>query len=250
MSEQFRYIKSDFYKLWHSPLVMLHFGFSICGAGIVMIYVLFSKSNEINKLAAFFQLLAVAFPFAIGIVCQIVAEQEAKAGNFQNILTLPNRAKSIISKLSILLFFGLLSAILCTALFGVFFSLTGSMLAISLEVIILIPTVIWGSNILIYIFQYLIALRFGGNFCIAVGVAGSLLSALLQTGLGTGIWFIIPYGLGIRFSEFAFKKVLSLAVHIDLEIKIGIIFCVTATSVIMGVIIFWFSKYDGNRISD
>ena len=77
MSEQFRYIKSDFYKLWHSPLVMLHFGFSICGAGIVMIYVLFSKSNEINKLAAFFQLLAVAFPFAIGIVCQIVAEQEA-----------------------------------------------------------------------------------------------------------------------------------------------------------------------------
>ena len=90
----------------------------------------------------------------------------------------------------------------------------------------------------------------GGNFCIAVGVAGSLLSALLQTGLGTGIWFIIPYGLGIRFSEFALKKALSLAVHIDLEIKIGIIFCVTATSVIMGVIIFWFSKYDGNRISD
>lgn len=54
MNEQFRYIKSDFYKLWHSPFVMLHFGFSICGVGMVMIYVLFSKSNEINKLAAFF----------------------------------------------------------------------------------------------------------------------------------------------------------------------------------------------------
>ena len=96
----------------------------------------------------------------------------------------------------------------------------------------------------------MIALRFGGNFCIAVGVVGSLLSVLLQTGLGTGIWFIIPYGLGIRFSEFALKRVLSLAVDIDLEIKIGVMFCIIATSVIMGVIIFWFSRYDGNRISD
>ncbi len=250
MGEQFRYIKSDFYKLRHSSFIMLHLGFSICGVGIMIIYALFSKSNEINKLAAFFQILAIAFPFAIGIVCQVVAEQEAKAGNFQNILTLPHKTKSIISKLSILLLFGLLSAILSTALFGVFFSLTGSTLALSFEIIILIPTVIWGSNILIYIFQYMIALRFGGNFCIAVGVVGSLLSVLLQTGLGTGIWFIIPYGLGIRFSEFALKRVLSLAVDIDLEIKIGVMFCIIATSVIMGVIIFWFSRYDGNRISD
>ena len=250
MVEQFRYIKSDFYKLWHSPFIMLHLVFSICGAGSVIIYALFSKSNEINKLAAFFQILAMTFPFAIGIVCQIVAEQEAKAGNFQNILTLPHRTKSIISKLSILLLFGLLSAILSTALFGVFFSLTGSTLALSFEIIVLIPTILWGSNILIYAFQYLLALRFGGNLCIAVGVTGSLLAALLQTGLGTGIWFIIPYGLGIRFSEFELKRVLGLAIDIDMEIRIGVIFCVIATSVIMGVIFFWFSRYDGNRTSD
>lgn len=250
MGEQFRYIKSDFYKLWHSPFFMLHFGFSICGAGSVIIYSLFSKSDEINKLAAFFQILAITFPFAIGIVCQIAAEQEAKAGNFQNILTLPHRIKSIISKLFILLLLGLLSAILSTALFGIFFSLTSSTLTLSFEIIVLMPSVIWGSNIMIYIFQYLAALRFGGNFCIAVGAAGSLLSALLQTGLGTGIWFIIPYGLGIRFSKFALKRILNLAVHIDLEIKIGVMFCVIATSVIMGVIFFWFSRYDGNRISD
>lgn len=245
MGEQFRYIKSDFYKLRHSPFITLHLCFPICGAGIVLIYAMLSKSDEVNKLAAFFQILAIAFPFAIGIVCQIVAGQEAKAGNFQNILTLPHRAKSMVSKLSIMLIFGLLSAILSTALFGVFCVLAGSALAFSFEVIVLIPTVLWGSNILIYVFQYMLAMRFDGNFCIAVGAAGSLAAALLQTGLGTGIWFIIPYGLGIRFSEFALKKVLCLAVDMDMEIKMGILFCVIATSAIMGVVIFWFSRYDG-----
>ena len=192
----------------------------------------------------------MAFPFAIGIVCQIAAEQEARAGNFQNILTLPNRAKSIISKLSILLFFGLLSAILCTALFGVFFSLTGSTLAISLEIIILIPTVIWGEQHIDLYFQYLIALRFGGNFCIAVGVAGSLLSALLQTGLGTGIWFIIPYGLGIRFSEFALKKSAKFSSSYRFGNKNRNNILCYSNKCYEWSNYFWFSKYDGNRISD
>lgn len=250
MGEQFRYIKSDLCKLRHSPFIMVHLGFSICGAGSVIIYALFSKSSEVNKVAAFFQIVSIAFPFAIGIVCQIIAEQKAKAGNFQNILTLPHRTKSMMSKLFILLLFGLLSAILSTALFGAFFLLAGVAFAFPSEIIILIPAIIWASNIFVYVFQYLIALRFGGNICIAVGVMGSLLSALLQTGLGTGIWFIIPYGLGIRFSEFALKRVLSLEAPIGLEIKIGVMFCVLATSVIMGAILFWFSRYDGNHTSD
>lgn len=250
MAEQFRYLKSDFYKLWHSSFFLIHLCFSVCGAGCAITYVLFSGSSELNKLAAFFQILAIAFPFAIGIVCQTAAEQEAKAGNFQNILTLPNRVKSMISKLSILLFFGLVSVILCAALFGVFFSLTGSVLPLSVEIIVWIPTILWGSNIMIYVLQYLFALRFGGNFCIAVGVVGSLLAALLQTGLGTGIWFVIPYGLGVRFSEFELRRMFGLAVDMSVEIKTGVMFCIITTSVIIGVMFFWFSRYDGNHTSD
>ncbi|MCM1050201.1 MAG: lantibiotic immunity ABC transporter MutG family permease subunit [Clostridiales bacterium] len=242
MREQFRYIRSDLYKLRRSPFVLVHLAFAVCGAGIVIIYALLSKSSEVNKLAVFFQMLSIAFPFAIGIVCQIDAEWEARAGNFYNMLTLPNRTKSMISKLLVLLIFGLLSAILSTALFCAFFSLTGAALVLSIEIIILIPAVIWGSSIFIYVFQYMIALSFGGSSCIAVGAVGSLLSALLQTGLGTGIWFIIPYGLGSRFSEFALARVLGLAAFMDLEIKTEIMFCIIETSVILGVMIYLFSK--------
>lgn len=242
MREQFRYIKSDLYKLRRSPFIIVHLGFAVCGAGSVIIYALFSKSSEVNKLAVFFQMLSIAFPFAIGIVCQIDVEWETRAGNFYNMLTLPNRRKSIISKLFILLIAGLLSAILSTVLFACFFSLTGAAFTLSFKVIILIPTVIWGSSIFIYVFQYMMALRFGGSSCIAVGAAGSLLSALLQTGLGTGVWFIIPYGLGSRLSEFALARVLGLTVCINSEIKTGIAFCIIATSAIIGVMIYLFSK--------
>lgn len=246
MNEWFRYLRSDFYKLWRSPFMILHIGFPVCGAGSMAFYALFSKSNEVSKLAAFFQILAIVFPFAIGIACQIVTEQEAKAGNFQNVLTLPHRIQSILSKLSLLLLFGWLSAIIAAVLSGVFFSLTGVTHALSFEVIVWIPTIIWGSNLWVYGFQYLAALRFGGNFCIAAGAVGSLLSALLQTGLGTDIWFLIPYGFGVRFSEFALKRALGLTAVMDSEIKMGVLFCSLATSVIMGVVVFWFSRYEGN----
>jgi len=46
--------------------------------------------------------------------------------------------------------------------------------------------ILWGSSY---------AALFPASFGISIGVIGSSLSALLQTGLGTGLWYVIPYGL-------------------------------------------------------
>ena len=47
----------------------------------------------------------------------------------------------------------------------------------------------------------MISFRFGKNTCIGLGAVGSLLAALLQTGLGTGIWFVIPYGICLLYTS-------------------------------------------------
>ena len=244
MSEYCRYIKSDIYKLWHSWYFAVHLLFSVLGAALMLFYSKISSDSGLNKLAAFTQIIAVAFPFAISIVCQVVAEQELQAGHFQNMLTLPSRIKAVFSKLSILLISGLFSAVLSTVLFALPFSLvTGTKL--SAGFFVLIPIVLWASNIMMYGLHLILAFRFGTNFGISIGVIGSLLSALLQTSLGAGIWYVIPYGLGIHFTESALTYLFDLPFMTDSEIRIGIIYCIVVTCGIIGLTIFWFSRYGG-----
>lgn len=149
MDEYCRYLKSDVYKLRHSWFFVIHLLFPFFGAALMLIYSRLSSSSELNKLAAFTQIIAIAFPFVISVVCQIVAEQELQAGHFQNMLTLPNRKKAIFSKFAILLLSGLFSVTLTTVLFGIPFSyITGTKLPV--RFFILIPFVLWVSNIMMY----------------------------------------------------------------------------------------------------
>ena len=186
MNKYCQYLKSDIYKLQHSWFFWVHLLFPVLGAALMLLYSHLSSSSELNKLAAFTQIIAIAFPFVVSIVCQIVADQEVQAGRFQNMLTLPSRSKAIFSKLAILLLAGLFSTALSTVLFGVLFSyMTGTKLPIGFFV--LIPIVLWISNVMMYGLHLILAFRFRRNFGISIGVIGSLLSALLQTGLGTGL---------------------------------------------------------------
>lgn len=76
MDEYCRYLKSDVYKLWHSWFFVIHLLFPVFGATLMLIYSRLSSNSELNKLVAFAQIIAIAFPFVISVVCQIVAEQE------------------------------------------------------------------------------------------------------------------------------------------------------------------------------
>ncbi len=58
----------------------------------------------------------------------------------------------------------------------------------------------------LYLLHLWISLRFGKGASISVGVAGSLVAALMLTGLGEGIWYFIPWGWGVRFCDMAVIK--------------------------------------------
>ncbi len=244
MSEYYRYLKSDIYKLRHSWFLGIHLLFPVFGAVLMLFYSHLSSGSELNKLAAFAQITAIAYPFAISVVCLIVAEQESQAGHSQNILTLPSRNKAIFSKLTILLLAGLFSTAFSAVLFGIPFSyMTGIKLPVRFFAAISI--VLWGSNVMLYGLHLILAFRFGRNLCLSIGVMGSLLSALLQTGLGTGLWYMIPYGLGVRFAESALAYLFNLQPVGTFENRIGIIFCTVVTFAAIGLAEFWFSRYSG-----
>lgn len=250
MIELFHYLKSDFYKLRHSFFFWLHILFPICGIGLMTLYAVFSTVSSLNKWIAFFQIMAIAFPFVISIVCETVAEQEARAGHCQNILMLSDRSKAIISKFLILIICGFF-AIMFSSLF---FEQILTMIHPDLELYVLafaIPAIIlWSSNILLYALHLILAFRYGRNVCIGAGVIGSLLAALMQTNLGTGLWYVMPYGLGVRLTDFTLKSMFLPNYMIDKEVKIGFISVIIMTGILIAIMIIWFSLYGGRRTDD
>lgn len=244
MNEYGRYLKSDIYKLTRSSFWGIHLLFPVLGAVLMLLDTHLTSGSELDQLSAFAQIIAIAFPFVISVVCQIAAEQELQAGRFQNMLTLPSRKKAIFSKLAILLFAGLFSVALSTVLFGVPFSyLTGMKLSAGFFAVI--SMVLWASNVMLYGLHLILAFRFGKNVGISIGVIGSLLSALMQTGLGDGLWYIVPYGLGVRFAESALTYLFHLQPVGTFENRIGIMFCTVVTFGTISLTAFWFSRYNG-----
>ncbi len=250
MIESFRYIKSDLYKLKHSAFFWLHIICPVCGASLVLLYSAFATIGVENKVAAFFQILALAYPFVISIICNMVSEQEISAGNCQNILMLPCRRKVINSKLLILLSCSLFSVMISSLLFSVLLPVIGIQTKLPLSAFLVPAFVLWGSSILFYALHLLLAFRFGRNLCIGIGVLGSLLTALMQTGLGRGLWYVIPYGITIRLTECSLALVMNLSIGINKEIEIAIICNVIMTVVLIAVLIAWFSHYSGKRVAD
>ena len=62
--------------------------------------------------------------------------------------------------------------------------------------------IVFSSNILLYMIQYLVVFYFGKGASIGIGIIGSLISALMLTGLGDGIWQVIPWAYSMRLSSY------------------------------------------------
>lgn len=250
MNELYNYVKSDVYKLRNSPFFWVHTLFPVFGAVLVILYAAFAAVSDIHKIAVFFQIFAIAYPFVISIVCEITAGQEIRAGHCQNILTLRSRVKAILSKFLLLIVAGLFAILFSMVLFIVLLPVTGTKLILPTFSLILPALILWSSNILLYALYMILAFRFGRTVCVGMGAVGGLLAALLQTGLGTGLWFVLPYGFGVRFTDFALKFALRVLPVISAELKLGMGLCAGMTILFIAILFLWFLRYEGKYTND
>ncbi|MEA5056157.1 hypothetical protein SDC9_111477 [bioreactor metagenome] len=194
-------LKSDLFKICHSPLLLIHFIVPIVGIVLFVWYYSISSWNEINMLSAYIQVLSVTFPVLIGIITSFLAESEQKAGGFQMLLsTATPKYIPHITKLIWLIIFGFCSSFLALVGFGIGFSLLGYT---TFGILFYIKTafLLSISVIPLYFIHYIISFIGGKGYSLGLGIVGSLLSALLLTGLGDEIWTFLPWGICGRFSE-------------------------------------------------
>ncbi len=244
-------LKSDLYKLCHSPLLLVHFIVPVVGMILFVWYYSFSTWNEYDKLSAYIQILSVSFPVLIGIITSILAESEQKSGDFQMLLsTATPKYIPHITKLIWLILFGFCSSFLALVGFGIGFSVLGYTafkLLFYMKTAILLSI----SVIPLYLLHYIISFIAGKGYSLGLGIIGSLLSALFLTGLGDGIWTFLPWGITARFSETLLVSSLTNIDFLQFDGMIqSMIFILIFTFLFLITLILLSKKWEGRKSED
>ena len=205
-------LKADFYKFYHSNIIKLHLIIPIMGIITFLSYYLISPWSEVEKVMVYMQIVSMVFPLIISVIVNMVYEQEQEAG-FQYFLGIVNkRSIAHFSKLISIFVFGLISTIITILGFGITFYLMGNN-SVGIELYFRQSLVIFGSNIIIYMVQYLVVFSFGKGASIGLGIVGSLVSALMLTSIGDRIWYSVPWSYSIRLSSYTTLEALNIMVQ-------------------------------------
>ncbi|MDM5235419.1 multidrug ABC transporter permease [Bacillus cereus] len=245
-----RVLRADFLKMKHTIFFWIHIVMPIIGIVLFLSYYSFSKVDSINKVSGYIQVLSIAFPLLISIVCSFIVEQEALAGNFKELLSTEyGRRKAFISKVCLLLICGLCSTILAVMGFAAGFHFLLWQNEFPLGLYVEISFILFGCQIFMYICHLFLNFRFSKGASIGVGIIESLLAALMLTGLGDVIWKYTPCAWGVRlcnhFLEYRLNPDSFHVLQVDAEI--GAVICVCFTIVAFVVSLIWFSFYEGRK---
>lgn len=195
----FCYLFADFHKTKRLPFQLAHLLIPAGTSVVFLIYYRYSGWNADAKVTAYYQVLGMGLPLLTGVFCAMLAEQELSAGGFQNMLSVPKRQAAFFSKLSLLLLFGTAAVLLASVLFGTGYCFGMEWCFAAYSLYWKAAFVMMGGSVFSYILHLFLAFRFNKGVTIALGFAESLLSALLLTGMGEGIWMYVPAAWASRF---------------------------------------------------
>ena len=175
-------------------------------------------------------------------------EQEQNAGDFQNLLSLPDKPAAFLSKLLMLLVLCLCSILLTAIIFGIGF---GRITSSDIEIMkgcIFAALLLWGSSVPLYLWQLILAFQFGKGVSIGAGIISGLISALMLTGLGDYVWKYVFVCWTGRVPYTYLQSVLG-------ETSVGewlsfIPGCLIFTGISMVYYFWWVNHWEGNRISE
>lgn len=248
----FQFLRADFLKTKRlSSIRMSHILIPFLTAFLFLVYYTYSPWDSITKIAAFFQIISIGLPFLIGLFCTLTAEQETGAGAFQGILAAPKRYVAFISKIVLLLSFEFAALLLSCGLFGTGYYFLLKETYIDYSFYWIVPIILLGSSIILYIWHLFLAFKFNKGVSIGAGIVETLLSALLLTGLGNGIWIYLPFAWGARFTEALLQRYTNtLSGLTAAQCSNATILCILLTIFSLFASVVWLHLWDGQKSSD
>jgi ABC-2 type transport system permease protein len=228
-----------------TPIPWLHVFAPLIGAlTFLWYYSAAGNDNSLGKIIGFMEVLCMAFPLLIGILCGLVAAQEEQAGNYQVILAeARSRAAAYMSKLLLLLTLSALSVTFAVAMFSI------DLHDVPLWLYVQIALAAWGGNVFLYILHLFAGFRFGRGASIGLGVFGTLISPLMMTGLGDGIWHWFPWAWSVRLcGNIVFRlQTPSQTAWVAADMQYGITVCIVLTLLSLAASLVWFQYWEGSK---
>lgn len=244
-----RLLRAEFLKVKRTPFLLTHLLVPIIISGLFLAYYSYSPWNFDWKISGYFQALSCGFPIIIGLVCAMAAEQEANAGQFQGMLTASKtKIVAYLSKLLLLLLFSFGAILLSFGIFSVGFIELLHEDTFGYQFYFMAGCILFVSFAFLYILHLFVSLHFGKGASIGLGIVGSLIVALLLTGLGDGIWSYIPYGWGGHFVSLWSMKASGVDLStVEIGLQEGIIALVCGTLFALVLSCLWFWKWEGRK---
>lgn len=242
------YLKNDLYKFSKSNIVVSHFLIPIVGLIMMLVYFTLSSWSQAEKVSAYIQVISMAFPLIISIVITMVYEQEEVATFIYFLSTPTKRYIPHMSKLILLFFFGLMATIISILGFGILFNTMGIDI-LNIIFYLKLAMIIFVSSTPLYMLQYFVVFKFGKGSSIGMGIIGSLVTALMITGIGDGLWFILPWGLSIRLSSYFFQYKITNNLNwiLQSEVKLGILLLIVMIIIGIAIIIIFSNYWEGRK---
>ena len=239
------YLKSDFYKFYHSNIIKIHLIIPIITIITFFSYYTISPWSELQKIISYIQIISMSFPLIISVIVNMVYEQEQESG-FQYFLGIADkRYNAHISKLILIFILSLISTIITILGFGIIFYLMGNNL-LGIGFYLKQSLVMFASNIIIYMIQYLIVFYFGKGASIGLGIIGSLISALMITGLGDSIWILVPWSYSIRLCSYTLLDISNI-IFVKQQILQSIIIMIIYTCISLALLLSFSKRWEGRK---
>lgn len=240
-----RCFRVDLLKMKRLPITYAHIVIPFIMSVLFLGYYSFCGWGEYTKVSGFYEAVGIGFPILIGIFTANMMELEQNAGEYQNLLSSKYKLSAFMSKVVILVLYSLISLVLTTAIFGVGMWIMNKSANYSfidfIRSYLVSTALIWLAGIPLYIWQTVIAFKFGKTVSIGTGILGGLVSALMLTGMGDTIWKYIPFAWTARFP----------ALYLQGMKETGIlrIFILVITGSLV-YYVFWASRFEGRKISE
>jgi ABC-2 type transport system permease protein len=240
-------LRSDFMKMKHTAFYKLHIVIPVILVTLILVYYAMTRYTSAGKIQAFIELIAISFPFVGALMVSMSIELEAQAGDFKELLSCEyGKSITFLSKLSCLILNGIIALTIAMTEFyiGITYILRQNIFNLSFYIEILIILLI--GQMIEYIFHCIVSLWYGQGITIAVGIIETLISALMLTGLGEGIWKAIPCSWGARLCDYSMLYYLNEeSLFTKMQQEFWIIAVITVFSFMISL--FLFNRFEGRK---
>lgn len=242
MTALVRLVRCELKKMRHTLLWAMHIFLPLLGALVFLLYYKGSAWPPAAQVDAYFQTITIVFPFLVSMVCPMSVQLE-EDGRLQTFfMTAVNKQNAFGAKWLALFLGGLFSVILAVGAFAVGYHVFIGQVPGRAEMYVEAVLIIWAGQGVLYLIHLFLSFQFGKGVSIGVGTAGTVLAALMLTGLGEDCWQFVPYGWSGRF----YSSLVSQSIP---DRKLYVI-CGIIIILILGVIYAWFRIFEGRKCQE